>query len=67
MLPRRDVRAYDVDNDSVNKSNLQSGDFIGKHYIYIYIYIYMSRKIVVKTRFPFILEWSVQNYSLQGR
>lgn len=61
MLPRRDVRAYDVDNDLVNKSNLQSGDFIGKHYIY------MSRNIVLKTRFPFILEWSVQNYSLQGR
>ena len=43
MLPRRDVRAYDVDNDSVNKSNLQSGDFIGKHYIYIYIYIYVEK------------------------
>jgi len=48
MLPGRGVRSYDADNDSVNKSNLQSGDFIGKYYIY------MSRNIVLKTRFPFI-------------
>ena len=37
MLPGRGVRAYDADNDSVNKSNLQSGDFIGKYYIYFTI------------------------------
>ena len=33
MLPGRGVRAYDADNDSVNKGNLQSVDFIGKYYI----------------------------------
>ena len=29
------ARMYDADNDSVNKTNLQSEDFIGKYYIYV--------------------------------
>lgn len=47
MLPGRGVRVYDADNDSVNKGNLQSVDFIGKYYICV-------ENVVLNMRFAFI-------------
>ena len=38
---------YDADNDSVNKGNLQSVDFIGKYYICV-------ENVVLNMRFAFI-------------